>query len=192
MNWSQLKTKTWRSLHLYKTKNTGVYMLPQAQSNDIVLQEVKIVLKLGTALPQQFQGVRGKLVIKGEILYHHQADSSTLQAVIPHSLQHTVLEQIHNKGGHLGVHKTLEKLRERFYWPGYQADLGKWIKPCQRRNSPPQKLQAPLGTITAEYPSRTFHGTLWAYCPHHPRGTATFQWSRISSPNGWKHYLYAL
>ena len=80
-------------------------MLPQAQPNDIVLQEVKIVLKQGTALPRQFQGVRGKLVIKEEILYHHQADSSTLQAVIPHSLQHTVSEQVHNKfkGGHLGV-----------------------------------------------------------------------------------------
>ena len=35
------------------------------------------------------------------------------------------------------------------------ADVEKWIwkcEPCQRRNRPPQKPQAPLGTITAEYP----------------------------------------
>lgn len=38
-----------------------------------------------------------------------------LQAVIPHSLQHTVFEQIHNKGAHLGVNKTLAKLKECFY-----------------------------------------------------------------------------
>ena len=56
-------------------------MLPKAQSNDKILQEVKIALQQGTALPQQFQGMHDKLVLKGEILYHQQPASANLQAV---------------------------------------------------------------------------------------------------------------
>ena len=158
---------------LVQDPGLGSFNLPQVQSNDRVLLEVKIALQQGTALPRQFQGMREKLVIKGEILYHRQTDSSPLQAVIPHSLQQTVLEQIHDKGGHLGIHKTLEKLRERFYWPGYQADVEKWIrecKPCQRRNSPPQKPQAPLGTITAEYPFQKLSWDIMGPLPTSSKG----------------------
>ena len=155
----------------------SLHLFPQAQSNDQVLQEVKIALQQGTTLPRQFQGKRDKLVQKEGVLYYRQTHSSSLQMVVPHSLQRTVLEQIHEKGRHLGVHKTLAKLRERFYWPGHSAQVEKWVKECelcQRRNSPPQKPQASLGTITAEYPFQRFGGTLWVHSQHHQRGTAIF------------------
>ena len=92
---------------------------------------------------------------KGGILYYHRDNSSPLQTINPYSLQRTILEWIHDKGGYLGVHKTLAKLRERFYWPGHKAQVEKWVKECElclRHNSQPQKPQASLGTITAEYP----------------------------------------
>ena len=37
------------------------------------------------------------------------------QVVVPVTLRPLVIGQLHDKSGHLGVHKTLEKLRERFY-----------------------------------------------------------------------------
>ena len=139
----------------------SLHLLPQAQSNDQVMQEVKIALQQDTTLPQQFQGKCDKLVQKEGILYYRQTDSSPIQTVVPYCLQKNVLEQIHDKGGHLDVHKTLAKLREWFYWPGHRAQVEKWVKECelcQRCNSPPQKPQASLGTITAEYP---FQKLLW-------------------------------
>ena len=33
-------------------------------------------------------------------------------------------------GGHLGVHKTLVKARERFYWPGLRKDVEDWCQQC--------------------------------------------------------------
>ena len=147
--------------------------LLQAQANDKVLQEVKIALQQGTALPRQFQGMCGKLVIKEEVLYHRQADTSILQAVMPHSLQRTVLEQIHNN---FGVHKTLEKLRECFYWPGNQADVKNGLGSASHASTVTahlKSLKLYLEQSLQSTPSRNSHGTLWAHCPHRPRDTAT-------------------
>ena len=69
--------------------------------------------------------------------------------------QPTVLRQLHDNGGHLGVHKTLDKVKERYYWPGYGQDVKTWTRECeqcQQRNSPQPQPQAPLGTIKATKP----------------------------------------
>ena len=57
--------------------------------------------------------------------------------------------------GHLGVHKTFEKVKDRYFWPGYEKDILHLVEkcePCQRRNQPAPTPQAPLGTITSTYP----------------------------------------
>ncbi len=43
-----------------------------------------------------------------------------------------MLHSIHDRvsGGHLGVTKTVAKLRERFYWPTYKDDVEDWIRRC--------------------------------------------------------------
>eukprot|EP00731_Ephydatia_muelleri_P031261 Em0022g775a len=71
--------------------------------------------------------------------------------VIPKSLRALVFELLHSKSGHLGVHKTLEKIKEHFFWPGYEQDIREAVKKCeacQRRNTPVPVPQAPL----SEYP----------------------------------------
>ena len=71
------------------------------------------------------------------------------------SLRKDVCSQLHNYSGHLGIHKTIEKIKQRFYWPGYEHDIRAWVQQCpecQRRN-PPQPLPcAPMGGITANRP----------------------------------------
>ena len=49
---------------------------------------------------------------------------SHLQQVVPTILRPKVLESIHSSttAAHLGVTKTLENLRARFYWPGHKKD----------------------------------------------------------------------
>ena len=41
----------------------------------------------------------------------------------------------HKTSGHLGVRKTLGKLKQRFYWPGYKRDISSWCKICRTCNS---------------------------------------------------------
>ena len=71
------------------------------------------------------------------------------------TLQDTVLKKLLDESGHLGVKKTLDKIKERVYWTGYEDDVRRWIQECglcQRRNAAQPPAVAPLGTISAQKP----------------------------------------
>ena len=75
------------------------------------------------------------------------------QIIIPSILKCCVLQHLHDKAGHLGVRKTTEKVKRRFYWPAYEQDIEEWVRKCekcQQRNIPQFYARAPLGTITSE------------------------------------------
>uniref|UniRef100_A0A1X7TH70 Integrase zinc-binding domain-containing protein n=1 Tax=Amphimedon queenslandica TaxID=400682 RepID=A0A1X7TH70_AMPQE len=79
------------------------------------------------------------------------------QLVLPSSLQSEVLKQIHagSVGGHLGQSKTLQKLRDQFYWPGHYNDVMMWCASCpscSTRKSPSPKAKAPLKPILIGHP----------------------------------------
>lgn len=55
--------------------------------------------------------------------------------------------------GHLGVNKTYEKLRERYYWPKMFADVQFWCLSCthcQMKKIPKQRQTAPILPIPVE------------------------------------------
>ena len=67
----------------------------------------------------------------------------------------SILLQLHNNTGHLGLRKTTERVKEQFYWPGYEQDIEMWVRDCQecqQRNTPQPKPQAPLWTMKAKCP----------------------------------------
>ena len=60
-----------------------------------------------------------------------------IQIAIPLNLKETVLKQLHDHAGYFGVQKTTNKIKERFYWPGYEQGIETYIRECeqcQRRN----------------------------------------------------------
>ena len=67
------------------------------------------------------------------------------QQVVPLALVQNILHSLHSDhtNAHLGVTaKTLEKIRSRFYWPGYKRDVEVFVASCfvcQKRNSPTKK-----------------------------------------------------
>ncbi|KFD60069.1 hypothetical protein M514_10279 [Trichuris suis] len=71
------------------------------------------------------------------------------QVVVPSSMVEQVLQQTHHEttGGHLGIDKTVERVRQRFYWPGYRTDARHYVNTCfhcQARNNPATTARAPL------------------------------------------------
>jgi predicted nucleic-acid-binding Zn-ribbon protein len=84
-------------------------------------------------------------VIDG-ILYRRFETTDTsknhLQAIVPFAERRNVLFQCHDSktSAHLGVRKTLEKIRQKYYWPGLQSDVRKYIAGCDFCN----KRKAPL------------------------------------------------
>ena len=49
------------------------------------------------------------------------------QLVIQSDMKATVPQQLHDNAGHLGLRKTTETMKERFYWPGYELDIEKQV-----------------------------------------------------------------
>ena len=114
----------------------------------------------GEKLPPAIQRWSKYLLVDG-VLCRQSRNSSKrgIQIVVPEKLRPLVFDQLHCIAGHLGVHKTFEKVMDRYFWPGYEKDILHLVEkcePCQRRNQPAPTPQAPLGTITSTYPFQKF------------------------------------
>ena len=93
--------------------------------------------------------------------------------VVPIVLRQTILEQSHNNAGHLGIHKTFEKVKYQFFRPTYEQDVKDAVQRCdrcQRRNHPIPKQQAPIGTIESEYPYQKISRDIMGPLPATTRG----------------------
>ncbi|KAL8574729.1 hypothetical protein ACOMHN_023933 [Nucella lapillus] len=74
------------------------------------------------------------------------------QLVVPKPLRSTVLEMGHDTpmAGHLGTKKTLERIRQDFYWPGVNSDVRRHCRscdPCQRTTPKGRTTRVPVGTV---------------------------------------------
>ena len=64
----------------------------------------------------------------------------------------------HDDIGHLGLEKSLDLLKDRFYWAGMSTDMENHIQTCDRClqiESKPQKTE--LYTITTTHPLALVH-----------------------------------
>ena len=91
------------------------------------------------------------------IFLNNQNDTTHLQLIVPQCKRDEVLKETHegSMGGHLGEDKTLARIRERFYWPGYHDEVSSYCKTCvqcSQRKTPPLKARAPLQSIKVGSP----------------------------------------
>lgn len=102
-----------------------------------------------------------QLVVKEGILYRQfeesSGKSSHLQLIIPRQLREEVLEEAHagTMSCHLGEDKTIARVREKFFWPGYSNAAKEWCKTCANcatRKIPPRRRRGPLQNILTGYP----------------------------------------
>ena len=80
-----------------------------------------------------------------------------VQQIVPPSMMHEILSACHSSStaGHLGVAKTLEKIKQTFCWPGLQEDTKLFVSrcpECQQRSGPPKKYHHALAEWQANYP----------------------------------------
>lgn len=90
------------------------------------------------------------LILKDGVLKRVLDESETReQLIIPRSRVPEILRHLHDGagGGHLGVTKTLQKVRDRFYWVNCKEDVKQWCKKCTvcaSSNGPQKKPRAPM------------------------------------------------
>ena len=98
-----------------------------------------------------------------------------LQLILPQELIPTVLTSLHTNttAGHLGITKTLQKVRIRFYWPGQRRDVEDWCsacKECSARKSPTRPRHAPLQTDLSGTPFQRVAMDILGPLPQTDRG----------------------
>ena len=109
---------------------------------------------------QRLNQLWSKLLVENGILKRKYVDTngtSCLQLIAPRAIREVILQELHagELGGHLGEDKTLNKIKQRFYWPGMQKDVERWCHTCEAcatRKTAPKKNRSPLQTIQAGYP----------------------------------------
>ena len=133
-------------------------IIREAQAKDVYMASV-LEAVMQDKPPPGIIHQHGKICIHKGVLCRSYKESVAsepcIQMLIPIDLRSTILKQLHDSAGHMGVKRTMERVRRRYYWPGYESDIERWIREreqCQKGNNPQPLPQAPLGTISASYP----------------------------------------
>ncbi len=140
--------------------------LKEKQRNDPAMQEIILQLESGcTVLPVLRRELPElpfllrewkRLELKDGILYRKRAvgDCTTYQLVLPPDLRAMIMESLHDNMGHMGIERTLDLIRSRFYWPRMAMDVENKVKTCNRcvcRKTLPERA-APLVNIQVTQP----------------------------------------
>ena len=87
------------------------------------------------------------------VLYRQWFESGTKtsiqQLLVPLSQRKEMFNGLHESisSGHLGIKKTIGKLRRRAYWVKYKLNVIDWCRkcaPCQKRKYPTKSMKAPM------------------------------------------------
>jgi hypothetical protein len=92
------------------------------------------------------------LIVKDGILFRKlevQGKPTRMQLVLSRVVRQQVLQKLHSDpaSGHLGMQKTLERVKARFYWVGWRRDTMRFIsycEPCNVIKHPHKKRRVPL------------------------------------------------
>ncbi len=70
--------------------------------------------------PQLVKLVEKNNVVRKDSVFV-RADNNNNIIVVPKSLRNDVLKMLHDDFGHLGIKKTLSRVKERYFWPVSQS-----------------------------------------------------------------------
>lgn len=117
------------------------------QREDEQLKQLFQAIEAPESVSRQIIRKARSFFISNNILYrkNYNNNRNVALTVIPESLKIEVLRGCHDDpvgGGHLGITKTLNKVRARYFWEGLQKEVENYVKSCwdcQSRKRPPGK-----------------------------------------------------
>lgn len=120
----------------------GLDMIAE-QNNDDELVEFKTSLLHG----EPSKAVQQRYLVVDNILYYltDPDNDPVLRLYVPRHLRALVIKQYHDENGHLGVQKTFDSIRQKYFWPSLFKELYQYVTSCttcQTRSL--QKIRQPL------------------------------------------------
>ena len=96
------------------------------------------------------------LFLRDNVLYrkHSLSGSDIQQLVLPEVYQDIALKGLHDEAGHQGRDRTMSLVKSRFYWPGMDGDIEKFVRNCPRciRRKAQGKTSANLVVVESTFP----------------------------------------
>ena len=90
-----------------------------------------------------------RLSVRDGVLYRRweddSGDSVRWQVVVPTEKRQEVLEQMHDSpaAGHMGVHRTVDRVRQSFFWAGVRRDVRQHCRRCDSCTAMKKRKEAP-------------------------------------------------
>ena len=112
----------------------GIDMIREQESDKEIL-DLKSRLKNGRAKKIE----QKKYIVMDEIVYYlsQPDDEPLIRLYIPSHLRKNVLIQYHDDNGHMGVEKTFQSIKRKYFWPCLLRDINDFVGrcvSCQTRN----------------------------------------------------------
>ena len=113
------------------------------QSKDDDLLEIRSMILHG----KESKDVQKYYLLEDGLVYFisNVNDDPNLRLYIPKHIRSYVVTQYHDQNGHMGVQKTFDSMRAKYYWPNLFKELNKYVSECticQTRSL--QKIRQPL------------------------------------------------
>ena len=134
----------------------GAFDMKVEQSKDDDISEIRSMILSG----QESKDVKKHYFLVDGLVYFISTvdDDPRLRLFIPKHIRSFVVTQYHDQNGHMGVQKTFDSIRAKYYWPNLFKELHKYVSECtvcQTRSL--QKISQPLQeTDIPPYPMAKF------------------------------------
>ena len=109
---------------------------------------------------KRYRQLWSQLHILEGVLYRVRKDVGDTEEsvlVVPASCREDILRMSHDDpcSGHMGISRTLQRIKNKYYWPGWSQDVEKWVQACDKcsqRKMAVTATRAPLQNIEVSRP----------------------------------------
>ena len=113
------------------------------QSRDDEISEVRSMI-LGN---KESKDIQKHYLLVDDLVYYlsNSDDDPCLRLYVPKHLRTLIVTQYHENNGHMGVQKTFNSIKRKYYWPNLFKELNQYVSMCticQTRSL--QKIKQPL------------------------------------------------
>ena len=121
----------------------GGFDMKCEQTRDDDISEIRSMILNG----KESKDVQKHYLLIDDLVYYlsNVNDDPCLRLFIPKHLRNFVVTQYHDQNGHMGVQKTFDSIRQKYYWPNLFKEINKYVSEytiCQTRSL--QKIRPPL------------------------------------------------
>ena len=113
------------------------------QTRDGEISEIRSTILNG----KESKDVQKHYLLVDDLVYYlsNVNDDPCLRLFIPKHIRNFVVKQYHDQNGHMGVQKTFDSIRQKYYWPNLFKEINRYVSECticQTRSL--QKIRPPL------------------------------------------------